>query len=129
MKTVFLIIVTILSFSTLGSAQDASKEMKTNVISFTQVPGEFTQKSKTIAAGTYVFEITNQDAGTDVGFVLVKKGLDVTNPDNHIKTAYVTQVVKEGKTEKSQATELAKGTYVYFCPLNKTRTDNTLIVQ
>ena len=76
-----------------------------------------------------MFEITNNNAAPEVGFVLVKKGEDVSNPENHIKTAYVTQVVKKGETQRSSITTLAKGEYVYFCPLNKTSTDNTLIVQ
>ena len=129
MKKVISIVIIVLSFTAFAQAQDMMKKMETEVISLTQTPGEFTQKSKTVKAGTYVFEITNQNAGTDVGFVLVKKGQDVSNPKNHIKTAYVIQVVKEGKTEKSQATKLDKGEYLYFCPLNKTTTDNTLIVQ
>ncbi len=129
MKKVISILIIVLSFTAFAQAQDMMKEMETEVISLTQTPGEFTQKSKTVKAGSYVFEITNKNAGTDVGFVLVKKGQDVSNSENHIKTAYVTNVVKEGKTEKSQVTKLDKGEYVYFCPLNKTTTDNTLIVQ
>jgi len=70
--------------------------------------------------GNYVFEITNANAGTDVGFVLVPKGKDASDPKNHIQNAYVTKVVTEGKTESSKEVKLEKGTYTYFCPLNKT---------
>lgn len=129
MKKVITIIALILSFTAVSHAQDAMMKKNPEVIKLSQTPGEFVQKSKTVKAGTYVFEITNNNAAPEVGFVLVKKGEDVSNPDNHIKTAYVTQVVKKGQTERSSVTTLAKGEYVYFCPLNKTSTDNTLIVQ
>jgi plastocyanin len=98
-------------------------------ISLEQTKGEFTQKTLTVNEGTYVFDIANNNVGTDVGFVLVPKGKDVSNPDNHIKTAYVTAVVANNSKGNSNPTKLTKGEYVYFCPLNKTTTDNTLIVQ
>ena len=79
-------------------------------------------------SGTYVFNVTNNQAGTDVGFVLVPEGKDASNPENHIKEAYVTQVVKEGTTESSNVVTLSKGTYKYFCPLNKTP-QYTLVVK
>ena len=99
------------------------------MITLEQTKGEFTQKQLTVSAGTYVFEIDNNNVGTDVGFVLVQKGKDVSKPENHIKTAYVTKVVANNTTGHSNPTTLEKGEYVYFCPLNKTATDNTLVVQ
>ena len=97
-----------------------SKNNTTKTIALEQTKGEFTQKSITVSEGSYIFKIANNNSGTDVGFVLVPKGKDASNAANHIKTAYVTQVVKEGETEKSNTTKLTKGEYVYFCPLNKT---------
>jgi len=79
--------------------------------------------------GTYVFEISNNEVGHDVGFVLVEKGKDISKPENHIQTAYVTEVVGTGKSQTSKPTKLAKGEYVYFCPMNPTATDNTLTVE
>lgn len=105
----------------------SGEEIKT--ISLEQTPGEFTQKELTVPAGTYVFEISNNAVGHDVGFVLVEKGKDVSKPENHIKTAYVTEAVATGKTQTSKPTVLEAGEYVYFCPLNPTATDNTLIVE
>lgn len=84
-----------------------------------QTKGEFTQKSLTVSEGTYVFEVSNNNAAKEVGLVLVQKGKDASKPENHIKTAYVTTVVKKGKIEKTNPTVLAKGEYVYFCPLNR----------
>ena len=99
------------------------------VIALEQTPGEFTQKELRVQEGTYVFEIFNNNVGHNVGFVLVEKGKDISNADNHIQTAYVTEAVASGKTQRSKPTTLAKGEYVYFCPLNPTATDNTLIVE
>lgn len=131
-KAITLFTVLFLATFTV-QAQDAMKDHKmskeiSKVITLQQTPGEFTQKQITVSAGTYVFEIDNR-AGKDVGFVLVPKGKDVSNPENHIKTAYVTEVVKNNNTGNSNPTTLTKGEYVYFCPLNKTTTDNTLVVQ
>lgn len=135
MKNIIAILIFSLGFSITSLAQETmmkdsmKKEAKVSVIALAQTPGEFTQKKVMVSPGSYVFEIENRQAGTDVGFVLVPKGKDVSNAENHIKTAYVTKVVKEGAKEKSNVTKLAKGEYVYFCPLNKTATDNVLIVQ
>ena len=114
MKKVVAILVFVLAFVVNSNAQDVK------TVSLEQTKGEFTQKNLTISEGSYIFEIANNHSGVDVGFVLFQKGKDAANPENHIKTAYVTQVVAEGKTEKSNVTTLEKGEYVYFCPLNKT---------
>ncbi|WP_406685426.1 cupredoxin domain-containing protein [Seonamhaeicola sp. MEBiC1930] len=95
-----------------------AQEVKT--IALEQTKGEFTQKEVTVNEGTYVFAVSNNHAAMEVGLVLVQKGKDASNPDNHIKTAYVTEVVKEGETQKTKPTKLTKGEYVYFCPLNPT---------
>ncbi len=124
MKKVITIIVALVSFSFATQAQDKMMKDKMDnepqVISLEQTKGEFTQKEMTIKAGTYVFEVSNNNAAPKVGLVLVPKGKDASNPANHVKTAYVTKAVELGKTESSQATTLTKGEYVYFCPLNPT---------
>ncbi|WP_298340490.1 cupredoxin domain-containing protein [uncultured Algibacter sp.] len=126
MKKVIVILVVVLAFAFNSNAQDAMASVKT--ISLEQTKGEFVQKALTVSEGTYVFEVANNHAAEKVGLVLVKKGADASNPENHIKTAYVTQVVKDGETQKTNATTLAKGEYVYFCPLNPTP-QYTLTVQ
>jgi len=129
MKKIIAILVVVLGVSFGGNAQDKmmkSKAVKT--ITLEQTLGEFTQKSITVTEGDYVFKIQNNEVGKDVGFVLVPKGKDASKPENHIQTAYVTAMVKNGKTENSNPTTLSKGEYVYFCPLNKTP-QYTLIVQ
>ncbi len=136
MRKVITAVVTVFFVATFSAnAQDKmmakDKMMKdaTKTISLEQTPGEFTQKSLTVPAGTYIFEIANKNVGHDVGFVLVKKGEDINNAENHIKTAYVTKVVETGGTQTSNPTVLEKGEYVYFCPMNPTATDNTLTVE
>ncbi|KJD31903.1 hypothetical protein PW52_16225 [Tamlana sedimentorum] len=114
MKKVLAILVFVLAFTFNAQAQ----EVKT--IALEQTKGEFTQKSITVSEGTYVFAVANNNVGKDVGLVLVKKGADASKPENHIQTAYVTKAVATGKVENSKPTTLAKGEYLYFCPLNPT---------
>lgn len=109
--------------------KDAMMEKVPKTIALEQTSGEFTQKQITVSEGTYVFEISNNSIDHNVGFVLVKKGNDITKPENHIQTAYVTKPVGTNNKEQSKPTKLEKGEYVYFCPLNPTSTDNTLIVK
>ncbi|TVZ22741.1 Cupredoxin-like domain-containing protein [Dokdonia sp. Hel_I_63] len=130
MKKIISIFVLILTVSFSAQAQDKRmKESSNKVIALEQTKGEFTQKQIVVSEGTYTFSIANNNVGTDVGFVLVPKGKDISNPENHIKTAYVTAVVPNNTTGTSNVTKLTKGEYVYFCPLNKTSTDNVLVVQ
>lgn len=126
-----VIVVVALVFGAVFSMNAQDKMMKETVqkIALEQTPGEFTQKNLTVKEGTYIFEISNNAVGHDVGFVLVEKGKDISKPENHIQTAYVTEVVGTGKTQTSKPTKLTKGEYVYFCPMNPTATDNTLTVE
>lgn len=134
MKRIIAVITVIMGFAINANAQDKmmkdkmmSEDVKT--IKLEQIPGEFTQKTLTVPSGTYVFEVANNGIDHNVGFVLVEKGKDVSKPENHIQTAYVTAPVGTNKTQTSKPTVLTKGEYVYFCPLNPTSTDNTLIVR
>ncbi|KAA1247155.1 cupredoxin domain-containing protein [Aquimarina sp. RZ0] len=114
MKKVITLFAFIFSIAFSSSAQ----EVKT--VSLEQTKGEFTQKQITLSEGNYVFNISNNSVGTDVGFVLIPAGKDASDPKNHIQEAYVTKVVADGKTESSKTVTLKKGEYNYFCPLNKT---------
>jgi len=134
MKKLISILVIALTFSVIGNAQDnmkkdaMMKDSKAKIVSLEQTKGAFTQESITLAEGSYVFEISNNNVGHKVGFVLVPKGKDVSKPENHIKTAYVTKTVENNTKETSNTTKLAKGEYIYFCPLNPTP-QYTLIVK
>lgn len=127
MKNTVIILVAAFAFFTKGYAQNNMKDQHVKTIALEQTPGAFTQKSVTVAEGDYIFEVAN-NAGIDVGFALVPKGKDISDPKNHIKTAYVTSLVKNGSKETSNVTTLQKGAYVYFCPLNATP-QYTLIVE
>ncbi len=126
-----LIAVAVIALGTVFStnAQDKMMGETSKVIALEQISGEFIQKGLTVSEGTYVFEISNNAVGHNVGFVLAKKGSDLANPENHIQTAYVTEQVANGQKQSSKPTTLTKGEYVYFCPLNPTATDNTLTVK
>lgn len=111
-------LITVFAFLFAITFSATAQEVKT--VALEQTKGEFTQKQVTLSEGSYVFDISNNNSGTDVGFVLVPEGKDASDPKNHIQEAYVTKVVAEGKTEQSKTVNLTKGTYNYFCPLNKT---------
>ncbi|WP_062053092.1 cupredoxin domain-containing protein [Aquimarina longa] len=111
-------LITIFSFVIAIAFSTQAQEVKT--VSLEQTKGEFTQKEITVSEGSYVFNISNNNVGTDVGFVLIPEGKDASDAKNHIKSAYVTKVVADGKTESTNTVTLKKGTYKYFCPLNKT---------
>ncbi|MBC6997812.1 hypothetical protein [Cytophaga sp. FL35] len=125
MKNILLIFAVVFGFNAALQAQDT----QTKTITLEQTPGEFTKKQLTVSEGTYVFEIVNNGIDHKVGFVLVEKGKDISKPENHIQTAYVTAPVATDSKQNSKPTVLSKGEYVYFCPLNPTATDNILVVQ
>ncbi|WP_299363616.1 cupredoxin domain-containing protein [Winogradskyella sp.] len=131
MKRIISILIITLSFTLTSNAQESMKkeammkeDTKATVVSLEQTKGEFTQKTITLAEGSYIFEISNNNVGHQVGFVLAPK----SNPEAHIKTAYVTKAVDNNSKETSNITTLEKGEYVYFCPLNPTP-QYTLIVE
>ncbi|MCK8479123.1 cupredoxin domain-containing protein [Psychroserpens algicola] len=124
MKKIISILVIAFAFTLTTNAQNHMSKDKATVVALEQTKGEFTQKEITLKAGAYIFEITNSNVGHDVGFVLAPK----SNPDAHIKTAYVTKAVQNNSKETSNITTLEKGEYVYFCPLNPTP-QYTLIVK
>ena len=122
MKKLVVFLIALVGFVYQTNAQ----EVKT--VSLEQTKGEFTQKALTLSEGTYVFEVSNNNAAPEVGLVLIEAGKDGTDAKNHIKNAYVSQMVKHGKKEASKEVMLKKGTYKYFCPFNKTP-QYTLIVK
>ncbi len=87
-------------------------------VNLEQKKGVFTQESVVLAAGDYQFNISNNNVGQEVGFVLVPKGM--YDADKHIKEAYVTAPVPNNKTMSTNVVSLAPGEYEYFCPMNKT---------
>ncbi len=108
MKKSISILTLFLAFAFHSNAQEMKGET-VKTISLEQTKGEITQKSLTVSEGTYVFAVSNNHAAEEVGLVLIKKGADASNADNHIKTAYVTSVAKEGETQNSKPTKLTKG--------------------
>ncbi|QNK76489.1 cupredoxin domain-containing protein [Winogradskyella sp. PAMC22761] len=121
MKKIITLLVIALTFTLTGNAQDSMKmKTKATTVSLEQTAGEFTQKSLNLKEGDYIFEIANKNVGHQVGFVLVPKGKDASQPENHISTAYVTKAVENNTKETSKVTSLTKGEYIYFCPLNPT---------
>ena len=111
----------LVAFTLTATAQEKmTKTDAVKTVSLEQTKGEFTQKKLTLKEGTYIFKVSNNNAAPEVGLVLIEAGKDGSKPENHIADAYVSQMVKHGKTESSKAVKLKKGTYKYFCPFNKT---------
>jgi len=84
-----------------------------------QTPGAFNKTEIELKAGVpYKFVVKNKGVDHEVGFVLAPK--DKTDEANHIKEAYLSQIIADGETATSQEVTLERGEYVYFCPLNPT---------
>ena len=96
-----------------------AKAQEVEKVSLVQVPGKFEQTALSLKAGTsYIFEVENSGVDHEVGFVIAPKGQ--TEQANHIQSAYLQTVVKDGESAQSNQVVLEKGEYVYFCPLNPT---------
>ncbi len=109
-KTFFTTILIIVGFATV--------QAQITQINLEQVQGDFTTESVDLSEGDYQFNISNNNVGKDVGFVLVPAGkYDQTD---HIKAAYVTEVAGNNKTSQTGVVNLTPGTYEYFCPMNPT---------
>lgn len=126
MKKVISILVLVIAFVFTTNAQDKMKKEAVKTVSLEQTKGEFTQTQITLKEGTYIFEISNNNVGKDVGFVLQPKGK--SGQENHIKEAYVKNLVSNNTKQTSNKVTLTKGEYTYFCPLNKTP-QYTLVVE
>lgn len=87
-------------------------------IDLEQTKGKFTQENLVLASGSYQFNVANNNVGTDVGFVLVPEGK--YDQANHIKEAYVKEVVANNSTSMTNVVDLEPGVYEYFCPMNNT---------
>lgn len=106
-------LIALLSLANFAFAQNDTKTVRLE-----QTSGEFTVKSLELEAGTYQFEIFNNNVDHEVGFVLAPQGKP--EQKHHITEAYVKQPVKKGKSSLTSEVTLAKGEYIYFCPLNPT---------
>ncbi|MFK7772407.1 MAG: cupredoxin domain-containing protein [Saprospiraceae bacterium] len=122
-KVAFIFMVAMMFIASSTFAQDnmAKKGMTDHAataqtIKLEQIKGDFTIQGLTLAQGDYVFEVSNNGVDHEVGFVIAPK----SNPDAHIKTAYVQKTIKDGEKSTSKVVNLPKGEYVYFCPMNPT---------
>lgn len=110
-------LVVIFAFAIFSSIQ-----AQVSQINLEQTPGAFTTTSLHLAAGDYQFEIANNGVDHEIGFVIAPKGK--TDQANHIKEAYVKELIENGKSSKTDIVKLTPGEYVYFCPLNPTKQYN-----
>ena len=97
---------------------NATFAQKVKTIKLEQTKGDFSVHGLVLSEGDYVFEIANNGVDHEVGFVIAPKGK--TDQAHHIKEAYVKETIKNGNSSETSVVTLAKGKYVYFCPLNPT---------
>jgi plastocyanin len=110
------IIVTVLALA-LTTGVYAQKKAK--VIKLEQTSGAFTQEKLELKPGKYVFEVTNKDVDHEVAFVLAPKK-ETIGEEDFIQAAFLATPVADGQSAQSKEVTLAKGEYVYFCPMNPT---------
>ncbi|MFT4750810.1 MAG: hypothetical protein ACI819_001255 [Neolewinella sp.] len=83
-------------------------------IKLSQNEGVYNEGNLELAAGYYVFEVTNKKVAKDLGFYLQ----DETGAQ--VQESGLKELVGKGETNKSGLVFLAPGTYQYSCPLNPT---------
>ena len=121
-KTVLTFALAFVAFLNFGFSQDMAhkgdmmEKETVKHITLEQTTGAFSVQGLTLEAGAYQFEIVNNNVGKDVGFVVAP----AATPDQHIQEAYVTEVVKNNSSQKTNIVNLTPGEYIYFCPLNQT---------
>lgn len=109
------------------ASNETFAQKKAKKVKLSQVEGEFTTKELTLKPGTYVFEVSNEGADKEVGFVIAP-ATEEGKAGEHIKAGYLAKTITKGETSSSGEVTLAKGTYKYFCPLNPTP-EYTLVVK
>lgn len=117
MKIKIIIATAILALATLSTYAQS----KPTVIKLVQTPGKFEGQQLKLKPGTYQFEVSNKGVDHEVAFFLQKES-DKDNKEfsTALKNSGVAKMIKNGETQKTGIVELAKGTYVYSCPLNPT---------
>ncbi|MFK8054509.1 MAG: cupredoxin domain-containing protein [Saprospiraceae bacterium] len=123
-----LVLVTLNGFTSLHAQSDQMQEKgmhkmesAVTLVQLTQTPGEFNVKGLTLDAGDYTFEVTNDGVDHEVGFVVQKAAdRDADMMKTAIKSAFTTEVVAPGATQRTGVVSLTPGEYLYFCPMNPT---------
>jgi len=84
-----VVVLFLAAFTFTANAQDKMmKKEAVKTVSLEQTKGEFTQKAITLSEGTYIFEVSNNNAAPEVGLVLIEDGKDGSDAKNHIANAY-----------------------------------------
>jgi hypothetical protein len=115
-KNIIYTLIAVLALSLTAYAQDKVKTVK-----LVQTPGKFEGKELKLKPGKYQFEVSNKGIDHEVAFFLQKEA-DKGSKDfgTAIPNSGVAKMVKDGETSSTGVVELAKGRYVYSCPLNPT---------
>lgn len=115
----FVLLIGGSAFAQSSMKKEGMSGKEAKVVKLTQTPGEFNKKKLKLKAGEpYIFEVMNKGVDHEVGFVVAPKGK--TEQKDHIKNAYVQEMIADGKSSTSKEVVLEKGEYVFFCPMNPT---------
>jgi hypothetical protein len=106
-----------LLFLVAGLAANAQAQAKDEpkVIRLDQTSGQFVQAGLNLAPGKYIFEISNQNVGKDVGFYLHTEGSKAS-----VAGSDKAGLIKNNEVKRTEVVELKTGEYIYMCPLNPT---------
>lgn len=115
-----LIILSLMLLVTVHTqAQESQGDL--TVIELTQKTGEFVTTELNLSPGKYQFRVVNQDVDKDLGFVIQKaKDKDGDVMKTAVANSFTADYIKKGEAQYTGVVELAKGEYLYSCPLNPT---------
>jgi len=120
MKTLIAIVHTVIfaSLSLSIAAQSAPQKVVegVSIVQLAQTEGVYETTSLTLAAGQYMFEVTNKDVAKPLGFYLTPQGMG----DKQIPNSGLNALVDKGQTSTTGIVKLEPGVYNYSCPLNPT---------
>jgi Cupredoxin-like domain len=113
---IIITLIALVAFTFSAMAQDGA-----TIVKLVQTPGKFEGKELKLKPGKYQFEVSNEGVAHPVAFFLQKEA-DKGSKDfaTALKDSGLPGTLKDGESAKTGVVELAKGKYVYSCPLNPT---------
>ncbi len=103
------------------SASAQTTESGVTIIELIQTPGQFTTQQLDLKPGRYQFRVVNLNVDHELGFVIQKaKDAQKDVSETAVPNSFSSKTVNAGEFAYTGVVDLAKGKYVYSCPLNPT---------
>ncbi len=99
-----------------ATMQDKMMKAAPTVINLSQTPGQYETTELNLAAGTYIFAVTNENVEKELGFYLTP----TSDAKAQVPNSGLESLVGKGQTARTGTVTLTPGTYQYSCPLNPT---------